>query len=351
MTPPITKQNHLMLTNLSKRNANWQAWSDTLLAPEHWSRQQAWLLSVIAHTAILVAMVLLWHPRIRGTGGDSDIPPGLAFVQEGLTDNQFSLAGDDSGEDASIEGGSTADTGNAANAGSAPVSIQDLLQDLTGTANGSELPATGSGVGGSGLSGLGKHGDGDGGGGPGGKGKTRFMGVDGSGASFVYILDHSESMNQFEGAPLRFAKKELLNSINSLKERHQFQIVFYNETARAFRPNRESGSMLFANENNKLLASDFIRSVIGIGGTEHIPGLKLGLSFSPDVVFFLTDAAEPAMSETQLLEIQMRAERALTTIHTIQFNAGPAENEGGWIRQLAEMNRGKYRYVDITSLE
>ena len=64
----------------------------------------------------------------------------------------------------------------------------------------------------------------------------------------------------------------------------------------------------------------------------------------------LTDAAEPALSESQLVEIQSRAERSMTTIHTIQFNRGEATNDGGWIRDLAEMNRGTYRYVDILSL-
>jgi hypothetical protein len=107
---------------------------------------------------------------------------------------------------------------------------------------------------------------------------------------------------------------------------------------------------LVGNEINRDRASKFVKAITPLGGTEHIPGLKMGLSFSPDVLFFLTDAAEPSLSESQLVEIQSRAERSMTTIHTIQFNRGEATNDGGWIRDLAEMNRGTYRYVDILSL-
>ncbi|MCE2811370.1 MAG: hypothetical protein LW850_13350 [Planctomycetaceae bacterium] len=150
---------------------------------------------------------------------------------------------------------------------------------------------------------------------------------------------------------MRFAKSELLKSIASLGDRNQFQIVFYNESPGSLSNGTSAGRLLAANEMNKEKASRFVKAIKPSGGTEHIPGLKMGLSFAPDVLFFLTDAAEPSLTEAQLIEIQSRAERSLTTIHTIQFNRGPAPNDGSWIRELAQRNRGTYRYIDISGLE
>jgi hypothetical protein len=52
----------------------------------------------------------------------------------------------------------------------------------------------------------------------------------------------------------------------------------------------------------------------------------------------------------QLLDIQRLTEISRTTIHTVQFNLGPAANDGSWIRKLAEMNRGTYKYIDVTTI-
>ncbi|MFM7928074.1 MAG: hypothetical protein ACKO9Q_10215, partial [Pirellula sp.] len=185
----------------------------------------------------------------------------------------------------------------------------------------------------------------------GGSTTASFMGLQGTGSNFVYVLDRSASMEEFQGAPMRFAKSELLKSIASLGDRNQFQIVFYNESPGSLSNGTSAGRLLAANEMNKEKASRFVKAIKPSGGTEHIPGLKMGLSFAPDVLFFLTDAAEPSLTEAQLIEIQSRAERSLTTIHTIQFNRGPAPNDGSWIRELAQRNRGTYRYIDISGLE
>jgi hypothetical protein len=221
------------------------------------------------------------------------------------------------------------------------------MSDLVGYAGqGTNVSGTGGGLG-DGLSGSGTSGTGTGTG----QATASFMGLKGTGSSFVYVLDRSASMSEFEGAPMRFAKEELMRSIQSLKENHQFQIVFYNDAPGAMSSANSAGRMLMGNEINKEKAGRFVQAIKPIGGTEHIPGLRMGLSFSPNVLFFLTDAAQPAITEAQLLEIQSRAERSLTTIHTVQFNVGEATNDGGWIRTLAEMNRGTYRYVDISKLD
>jgi hypothetical protein len=77
----------------------------------------------------------------------------------------------------------------------------------------------------------------------------------------------------------------------------------------------------------------------------------MGLSFGPDVLFFMTDADEPRLTDAQLQDLQERALRTQTTIHAIEFRAGPQSGNGGWIRSLAEMTKGTYRYVDVETLQ
>lgn len=313
-----------------------------------WSDHRAWITSCVTHTFIFLLIALLWQPRTRGTGDVIDRPVGIAVVHASQSGEEYFLTG------GPAEGSVAASAANASaslnmDAEGPPIVIAELLSDVNGYAGANANPSDSERGQGEGLSGLGTATTGAGEGS--GATDATFMGLRGSGSSFVYVLDRSASMADSEGAPMRFAKKELLRSIQSLKDKNQFQIVFYNESPGSLNPSSAGGRMLSANELNKDRAMRFVQAITPLGGTEHIPGLKMGLSFSPNVVFFLTDAAEPAMRESQLIEIQDRADRSLTTIHTVQFNRGPAENDGGWIRQLAEMNRGTYRYVDILSIE
>lgn len=340
-------------TTRTKRPALLQRRESRFLLPRLpvWRDNRAWLTSCVFHTIIFVALALLWQPRSRGTGESIDQPVGIALVHQTNNGEEYFLSGGSSGAaSAQGEASAVANPASALNSDGPPIAVSELMAELVGPQGTNLSPTSGDGSGnGDGLSGVGSGGSGSGVGR--GKSTASFMGLRGTGSSFVYVLDRSASMLEFEGAPMRFAKKELLNSIRSLEEKNQFQIVFYNESPGALNPGTNAGRLLTANETNKDRAIRFVQAITPQGGTEHIPGLKMGLSFSPDVLFFLTDAAEPAMSEAQLIEIQSRAERSLTTIHTIQFNQGPETNDGGWIRILAEMNRGTYRYVDILTLE
>lgn len=320
-----------------------------LPAASVWRDHRAWISSCFLHTCVLVSLAVLWQPRTRGTGESEDRPVGIALVHQSNANNEYFLAGGTASRASESASDANAKATAVVDASGPPISMNELMADLVGTQGGKgQASDNATGVG-EGLAGLGTGTTGNGSG----TGKTTasFMGLRGTGTSFVYVLDRSASMLEFDGTPIRFAKRELLNSIRSLTEKNQFQIVFYNEAPGSLNPGTAGGKLLQANELNKDKAIRFVQAITPQGGTEHIPGLKMGLSFSPDVIFFLTDAAEPAMSEAQLIEIQNRADRSLTTIHTIQFNRGPESNDGGWIRDLAEMNRGTYRYVDLLSLE
>lgn len=317
--------------------------------PSPWRGARAWLISSAAHTILLIALALLWQPTRRGTGDLIDRPVGIAVFHESKRADLYSLTDSNS---ASSPASSAMQTARAETA--APVDLSELTKDLIGYSV--DTGATSNAVGklGQGISGTGIQGSsnlGNSGQGQGAASSATFMGLRGAGSNFVYVLDRSASMEEFGGAPMRFARSELLKSIASLAEKNQFQIVFYNESPGSLSNGGSGGRLLAANDINKEKASRFVKAIKPSGGTEHIPGLKMGLSYAPDVLFFLTDAAEPSLSESQLVEIQNRADRSSTTIHTIQFNRGPAPNDGTWIRELAERNRGTYRYIDISGLE
>ena len=317
-----------------------------------WPDLRALLSSCVFHTVLLLTFGILWRSQTRGTSGEADRPVGIAVLHETNQGNEYYLSGgSNSGNNSSVSTKVQAASLSINDAGGPPISIEKLMSDLVGASN----PAhkNGSSLDGSqgfGLSGDGKTaGNGSGvGRGSGNKAKTTFFGVEGSGSSFVYVVDRSDSMNAYRSAPFLSAKRELLKSLDSLKENHQFQIVFYNDHPTSLGVNL--GRMVYANESDKRRAASFVKNMPGDGATQHLPALKLGLTFAPNVLFFLTDAEDPSLSPSDLKAVQRLADQSLTTIHAIQFSIGPATNDGGWIRELAENNRGTYKYVDVTTL-
>jgi hypothetical protein len=77
----------------------------------------------------------------------------------------------------------------------------------------------------------------------------------------------------------------------------------------------------------------------------------MALSMGPDVIFFLTDADQPALSQRNLDDLADRAQRLGAVIHTIQFGAGGNQGTGAWIAELARLTGGKYRYLDVTTFK
>lgn len=312
-----------------------------------WSDLRAWLVSCAFHTLLVVILVLMWRPGTHGTGAEKDRPVGIAIAHQTNDGSEYSLEGGSSGSGASSAASAQSVPLTNKNDAGPPISIDSIVSALVGNQTGTTENASGlDGSAGNGLSGDGGSANSSGRGpGKGSKSKADFFGLVGSGSSFAYVMDRSDSMNSYEGAPLRYAKRELLKSLESLNEYNQFQVVFYNDSLSPM-----SARMIFATESNKSRAANFVRNMPGDGGTAHLPALRQALSMSPEVLFFLTDADDPRLSTAQLLDIQRLTEISRTTIHTVQFNLGPAANDGSWIRKLAEMNRGTYKYIDVTTI-
>jgi hypothetical protein len=179
-------------------------------------------------------------------------------------------------------------------------------------------------------------------------GTAPFFGIWDAGAKFVYVIDRSGSMFSYNA--MQAAKNELLSSLQSLRRSQQFQIVFYNLDPQWMKaPGKTDFQYFPASESNRRLAGQFIAGVQPDGGTLHLPALELALRLHPDVIFFLTDAGEPAMKPDELEEIR-RLNGGRSRIHCVQFGLQDEPRvpvATNFLRKLAAENNGDYAYENV----
>ncbi len=180
----------------------------------------------------------------------------------------------------------------------------------------------------------------------GGDARVSVFGVEGTGTKFVYLFDRSSSM---EGALLAAAKRQLIESLQSLESVHQFHIIFFNTRTQAFDITGGGRRIAFATDRNKQLAANFVGGIVADGGTDRLLALREAISFSPDVIFFLTDADDP-MSASELESIARSNRRAQAAICVIEFGRRLSPSPGNFLSELAHQSGGQYGYVNTTRL-
>lgn len=311
----------------------------------------ALLMSLVLHVILLTVVGVLWNSPPSGTGETEDRPVGIALVHRLPDRDRYVDAAEVQTDDPS-ESQTESSEASAPAAPPAelapPIDLEGVLKAMKST----PIPVSGSGLAGE----MSLDGDAfDTGLGPKGSGQssettTMLFGISGSGSRFVYVFDRSDSMNGFGGRPLRAAKAEMIQSIATLTDQQQFQIIFYNDQPTPFRLSNVPLQMLPGEDSYRVQAENYIRSISAYGGTEHEGALKMALQMAPDVIFFLTDARIPRLSNSELREIRNRADRAGTTIHAIEFGPDPVSPTDSFLRQLASQNNGQYRYVNVRSL-
>lgn len=176
-------------------------------------------------------------------------------------------------------------------------------------------------------------------------GTTKFFDIATSGRSILYVIDCSGSMNKHNA--FRYAKAELLSSMERLDSTHKFQIIFYNDGYFEFMDRHGNPEIHWATALNLSRARTFINGMDISGATAHFPALVKALSYSPDVIFFLTDAAGSALSSRKLDEIR-RKNNGRAVIHCIEFGEGIKPNVENFLHKLSRQNEGTYRYRNIT---
>ncbi len=324
----------------------------------------SWLVSLVVHATLLIVLMLTVQTRPRGVPGG--LGRGEAFS---MFDGTGAGRGDGSGgeyfdDDPSGGGSGTAtlhiapaeEALNAARGKGAGGAGEALFDDRPPVDALTALPKASSGGGGFGPlgegiggatgaggftsgsgSGSGAGGRGRGGGPLGGRARTSLYGIEADGYKFIYVFDRSGSMGgSGRNTPLSSAKANLLASLESLGDTHQFQIIFYNEKPTMFALAGHPDRLVFGNSANRATAAQFVRGIVADGGTRHEEALWMALKLQPDVIFFLTDADQPELSPAQLEKIH-RTNNGRCSINTIEFGLGPPiHNDNFLVRLRAE---------------
>ena len=179
-------------------------------------------------------------------------------------------------------------------------------------------------------------------------GATSLFGITDAGRRFLYVFDRSGSMGD-HGA-IRVAKAELMASLENLDATQQFQVIFYNREPFALTPRDARSEMFRGTATHRLEVQRQIDTVTPDGGTQHQKAIEMALDLNPDVIFFLTDAAEPPLRSDELADIKRRNNGG-ARIHCIEFGEGPslqsARGPKNFLQKLAEQNGGQYQYRDV----
>ena len=307
---------------------------------DQWTRQRipAWLLSIVLHTALFVGLALVLQVVSEGGQENAGRPVGVALVKQSELRREYVLA--DTQQATQVESA----TNSAASVASALPKPTDLAIDLSGILPSADTALFSAGdIGTSDSADLNSTSQAL----PGNIGKTTtsVFGVSGTGSTFVYVFDRSASM---KGLPLAAAKQQLNNSLATLEEIHKFQVIFYNEKPKYFEAAGRSASLVFSDDKGKRAGMSFVNSITAVGATRHMPAITLAINMRPDVIFFLTDADEPQLTDFELKKV--RQLNRGTIINAIQFGAGPQNSRDNFLRQLARQNGGQHAYVDVTLL-
>ncbi len=297
----------------------------------------AWLISIVVHAVLVVLLGFLLRASPRGVLEEPGRVGGI--VLKHLTEQGELFEGQqEQGTESTRESGDSQE-----------VSVDSLVTAAADAALAEALPTLPTRSPGAleegALGDAGRMTTGGGGGRPsglaGGKATVRVFGTEGTGHKFVYLFDRSVSM---EGARMAAAQRELIGSLESLENTHQFQIIFFNHDVHLFDLTGGQQRVAFASEDNKKRAAQWVRRVSADGGTDRVPALSRAIALRPDVIFFLTDADDP-MSAYDLDLIQRR-NRGRATINAIEFGSGPPHGRRNFLARLAEQSRGQYVYLN-----
>lgn len=192
----------------------------------------------------------------------------------------------------------------------------------------------GVGGGGRNLGGLSGFGTGRGGG----AGGQDFFGVGGVADKIVYVVDRSGSMTD----SIMYVKYELRRSIRMLKPNQRFFVVFYSTGPAVGMP---VGKLVPATEANKMMAYEFIDSIVPVGQTDPSDALVQAFKLQPDLIYLLTDG-EFDRKIIDLIDKQNRSDKV--TVHTFCFIYTSGE---AVLQEIAQRNDGEYKYIGEGDLQ
>jgi hypothetical protein len=178
-----------------------------------------------------------------------------------------------------------------------------------------------------------------------------FYGAKSSGNSFCFVLDGSGSMR---GGPWEAARIELLKSINSLKPKQRFYIIFFNQEIHSLTDpsdNRPAPHPLAATPENIAHAKRWLDSMQIMAGEPPVKALETALQIECDCIYFLADGEMSDNVAKRVLESLRKHNRVndiidgevvVVPIHTIAYYSDKGIDV---MKAIAGENRGQFAYV------
>lgn len=183
--------------------------------------------------------------------------------------------------------------------------------------------------------------------------KVQFAGVEGGGNHFIYLVDSSKSMRNFNEA-----RNELLRSVEALQAHQRFYVVFYDQNPdymRLAESQIDEPSSVLATAANKRALRQWAMTIQQQPGKSPTEVLPFAFKLRPDVIFLLSDGEFAAQTEEVIRKHNRRDNLfgetgPISIIHTIRYpgySAAEARNAEEQMKRIAAENGGQYRNIVI----
>jgi hypothetical protein len=159
----------------------------------------------------------------------------------------------------------------------------------------------------------------------------------------IFVMDVSGSM---AGPRLQNAKKELIQAIQRLPPKAQFNLVFFNNKLHVW-----SAKLVEATPEAKKQAVSLIENLSAGGNTHTYDALRAALELKVETIYLLTDGQPTGglIVQTDGILTAIRTQNRLqaSAIYTIGLSPGLETGTfSKFLQSLAEQNHGQYRKVE-----
>ncbi len=157
--------------------------------------------------------------------------------------------------------------------------------------------------------------------------KTEFFGIRAQGKTFLYVVDCSGSMGDYDR--LVRAKREIRRSIGEMRFPQRFQIIFYND-----RPyTMPGGTPQSVDYSSKTQLSQWLSLIDADGGTDPRGAMAQALAQKPDAIFLLSDGEFPKGSAESIAKKNLNK----VPIHCVDFSGNSSD-----LKKIAKQSGGDY---------
>jgi len=300
----------------------------------------SWLMSLLLHVLLLIPLGFFGLASSQEQGDALDWSPSavayeeIESIQDIEIDPLEAIESLDEGFDSELP----TEFADPLLAAAGDLSAESVLADASGDISSASAGLDDLGMllgDGKGLSSLGE--------GPGAGATASFFGTEVEGKRILYMLDNSGGMKKGKFETL---VAELMKSVESLKPRQQFYVIFYSDTVYPLFYPRSANNFVRATKENQEFLRDWLETVELCLGNSIDEAIEAAYVIEPDTVFLLTDGKlfTTDAKEYILLDGAGRSFPINTFGMGVKENSSPAAE----LKLVAEANRGTYRAVLVS---